>query len=54
MQGVKITPADDHVVTARWTEALRFLEMAAKQGVAGAQERCGIIYVTGGKSVPQT
>jgi TPR repeat protein len=46
-------PADDHVVTARWTEALRFNEMAAEKGVAGAQTRCGLIYATGDRSVPQ-
>jgi hypothetical protein len=27
-------PADDHVLAARWAEALRFSEMAAEQGVA--------------------
>ena len=37
-------PAEDHVVEARWAEALRFTEMAAEQGVATSQERCGLIY----------
>jgi TPR repeat protein len=46
-------PADDHVVAARWVEALRFTEMAAEQGVQGAQGRCGLIYAIGGRSVPQ-
>ena len=46
-------PADDDVVAARWAETLRFVEMAAEQGVAGAQERCGMIYATGDRSVPQ-
>jgi hypothetical protein len=46
-------PAEDHVVAARWAEALRFSEMAAEQGVTDAQTRCGVIYATGGRSVPQ-
>ena len=46
-------PADDDVVASRWAEALRFTEMAAAQGVAGAQTRCGVIHATGGRSVPQ-
>jgi TPR repeat protein len=47
------TPADDATVRARWAEALKFTEMAAEQGVAGAQAWCGLIYATGGRSVPQ-
>jgi hypothetical protein len=46
-------PADDHTVAARWAETLRFTELAAEKGVAGPQERCGIIYATGDRSVPQ-
>jgi hypothetical protein len=54
-------PADDHVVAARWSDALRFNERAAEQGVAGAQDRwiaeaqlnCGFIYAAGDRSVPQ-
>jgi TPR repeat protein len=46
-------PADDHVVAARWAEALTFVEMAAEKGVTDSQERCGHIYATGGRSVPQ-
>ena len=32
-------PAEDHVVTARWAEALRFVEMPAERGAASAQAR---------------
>jgi TPR repeat protein len=46
-------PADDHVVEARWAEALMFLEMAAEQGVSDSEERCGNIYAAGDRSVPQ-
>jgi TPR repeat protein len=46
-------PAEDHVVTARWAEALRFLERAAEQAIAAAQAICGQMYATGGRSVPQ-
>jgi TPR repeat protein len=46
-------PADDAMVAARWAEGPRLIEMAAEQGVAGAQERCGIIYASGGRSIPQ-
>jgi TPR repeat protein len=47
------TPADDDTVAARWAETLRFVEGAAAQGAAGAQERRGLIYATGDRSVPQ-
>ena len=47
-------PADDEMVAARWEEALRLLEMAAKQGVVGTCVLCGEIYATGGRSVPQS
>jgi TPR repeat protein len=46
-------PADDAMVEARWAEAPSFMERAAGQGVTGAQERCGLIFATGGRSVPQ-
>jgi hypothetical protein len=49
---LNITSADADVVSARWAEALRFLEMAAEQGNADAQVLCGEIYA-GGRSVPQ-
>jgi TPR repeat protein len=39
-------PADDAMVAARWSEALRFLEGAAEQGVMAAQARCGLIYAS--------
>jgi TPR repeat protein len=47
------TSADDGMVAARWAEALRFLEMAAENGFTDSQVRCGLIYATGGRSVPQ-
>jgi TPR repeat protein len=50
LQGV---PADEHTVAARWTEALWFLERAAEQGIAEAQERCDRIYASGDRSVPK-
>ena len=40
-------PADEEVVAARWAEALRYLESAAEQGVADAQDRTGTMYATG-------
>jgi TPR repeat protein len=46
-------PAEDHTVAARWAETLRFTEMAAEQGTTAAQTRCGRIYATGDRSVPQ-
>jgi hypothetical protein len=46
-------PANDDVVEARWAEALRFIKMAAEQGIAAAQTICGHIYASGGRSVPQ-
>jgi hypothetical protein len=46
-------PADAHMVTARWADALSFLERAAEQGDADAQTLCGTIYACGGRSVPQ-
>jgi TPR repeat protein len=46
-------PADDDVVAARWTDALRYIEMAAEQGRTDAQKRCGFIYASGDRSVPQ-
>jgi TPR repeat protein len=46
-------PAEDRVVAARWAEGPRFTEMAAVQGYLGAQVRCGMMYATGGRSVPQ-
>jgi hypothetical protein len=36
---VQGAPADAHVVTARWAEALRFVEMPAERGAASAQAR---------------
>jgi TPR repeat protein len=47
------SPADDAMVAARWAEALRFVGRAAEQDVAVAQTKCGDIYATGGRSVPQ-
>jgi hypothetical protein len=46
------TSADDRVVSARWAEALRFLERAAEQGKMCAQLLCGKIYAAGDRSVP--
>ena len=39
--------ADEEVVSARWKEALRYLESAAEKGVAGSQHVVGIIYAMG-------
>jgi TPR repeat protein len=46
-------PADDHMVEARLAEALHFLERAAGQADADAQVWCGMVYASGGRSVPQ-
>jgi TPR repeat protein len=45
--------ADDAMITARWSEALSFLERAAEQGGVDAQSKCGEIYAAGDRSVPQ-
>jgi TPR repeat protein len=46
-------PAEDHVVAARWADTLSIVERAAEQGVATSEARCGFIYATGDRSVPQ-
>jgi TPR repeat protein len=45
--------ADDHAVAVRWADALKFLEMAAKQGFKLAQTQCALIFAAGDRSVPQ-
>jgi hypothetical protein len=53
LEALQGASADDATVVAMWAEALRHFVRAVEQGFTVAQAQCGVIYSTGGRSVPQ-